>query len=537
MATSAYPDGVDAFGVPSEPEGTPLSAAGTSSRNHTELHDAINAGLVAVQNNAAVKTHDHSGDGTDRKKGAKLKQVNTHEQVDTDVNNSSIHHTLGRGPFQAAAGNHQHDYTGNDITNKPLEICTSMSRPTPFPGKMIWEVDTNRMRVWSQFPGQQTAVQGLYSTDTLERTSATNLGPALWAQWYLSPSGHGVMATPSGHSAAWTAQGSAANRCIARRINPADSQTQTDDQVISFNTNSHVADWSQANADNPNTNDAYFRMSADGQTYVRAALTWWKGQTGSIMLTYTSTGPTGEQLLGQLAAQTATPNIDWQLRLVGNKFEAYMGVEYVGAIQDPLGVTLTGYKGWGFGMQSGDGGFTQSLPNEIADISIADATYFTSSAIWQLLPVGEMPKIGIAAGHSQSINPTGTVIEWDTVVEDNFGFYNPSIKTALIVNEPGVYFVHASIVWATSLWGDHAATVLVVNDQPTPHSHWEFVRGFDYQPGFSQTVDVSAYLRLNAGDRVGVAAAHNGASAQFTGYKKESTITQMSRFFMTFHSA
>lgn len=36
-------------------------------------------------------------------------QVESHDQVDTDVNQGSIHHTLGTGPFQAAAGDHTHD--------------------------------------------------------------------------------------------------------------------------------------------------------------------------------------------------------------------------------------------------------------------------------------------------------------------------------------------------------------------------------------------------------------------------------------------
>jgi hypothetical protein len=541
VATSTYPDGIDQFNVPTEPEGTPLSSAGTATRNHTQLHDAVDVGLIAVQQNAAVKTHDHSGDGTDRKLGKKLAQVNTHETADTDVAGVSIHHTLGKGATQAAFGNHTHDYRTNEVTNKPLVKCTSTSRPfTPELGDLIWEADTNRMRVWAQFPGEATANQGLYSVDDLERTSTANLGASLWAQTYIQNNDltHGKLATPGGHSAAWIPAGSTAQRCIARRINSADQHTVTGDQVIIFNTNESVVDWTNSNQDNPTTNDVYFRMSDDGQTYVRAALTWYKGSTGSLLLAYTTTGPTGEQLLGQLAAQSNTPNILWQMRMIGNKFECYMGVEYVGAIVDPVGHTLTGYKGWGMGMQAGPGTFGgQDLPNEISQIGIADATYYTTSAVWQLLPVGDMPKVGVAAGYAQSINPTGSVIEWDVVQEDNFGFYSSSLKTALTISEPGIYFVHASVAWGTNLLGDHAATVLMVNDTRTPHMHWEFVRGYNYVPGFSQTVDVTAYVRLNTGDRLGVAAAHNGTAAQYTGYKKGDQITQLSRLFVAFHSA
>jgi hypothetical protein len=369
------------------------------------------------------------------------------------------------------------------------------------------------------------------------------MGAALWNQTYVpsaATSGHGRMASPSGHTFSWIKQGATSNRCIARRINTPDAHTVTDDQVITFNVTENVVDWAQPNPTNPVCNDTYFRMSDDGQHYIRAALTWYKGSVGSLMLAYTTSGPTGEQLLGQLAAASNTPNIAWQMRLVGNKFDCYMGVEYVGSIVDPIGATLNGFKGWGVGMQAGDdvSGFNgQSLPNEISTVTIADATYYTTSAIWQLLPVGDVPKIGLHAGHAQQINPTGSVIEWDTAVEDNFGYYNPALKTAITITEAGIYHVHASIVWGTNLLGDHAATVLLINDQRTPHMHWEFVRGYDYTPGFSQTVDVTAYVRLNVNDRLGVAAAHNGAASQYTGYKKGDQITQLSRLFVVFHSA
>lgn len=534
--STEYPDDFDSFIEPTLPEETPLSSAGSGDRNHVEHHRDLGDAVEAIQHNAALKGHDHSGDADDIAKGGKLDQTNTHENVDTDTANG-IHHTLGKGATQAAKGDHIHDYTSNEIINKPWEICPSTNRPPPFPGKMIYELDTNRVRVWAQFNNSHVAVQGLYSTDTFERTSSTDLGTSLWDQTYLIASGAGKMATPGGHSAAWIKQGSVANRCIARRINAADEYTESDDQVITLKTNENTADWTNPSADNPNSNDAYFRMSDDKQTYVRAALTWWKGSTGAIMLTYTESGPLGEQLLGQLPAPTDTPNITWQLRLVGNKFEAYAGVEYMGAINDNQGVTLTGYKGWGIGMQGGDGGAQQSLPNEISEVGIADATHYVSSAQWQLLPMGDFPRVGLFAGREQSIAPTGTVLEWDVVGEDNFGFYNPANKTSILIKESGLYHVHASIAWATQLKGDHAGTVIVINGVPSLHMHWDFVRGFQYTPGFSQTVDASAYIRLQQGDRLGVAAAHNGGAPQFTGYKKGDQITQMSRFFVTFHCA
>lgn len=53
----------------------------------------------------ALTGHDH--DGTDG--GApKLPQANTHESADTDSATTALHHTIGTGANQAAAGNHGH---------------------------------------------------------------------------------------------------------------------------------------------------------------------------------------------------------------------------------------------------------------------------------------------------------------------------------------------------------------------------------------------------------------------------------------------
>lgn len=48
--------------------------------------------------------HNHA----DAAGGGKLAQANTHESPDTDAGSSSLHHTLGTGANQAAAGNHSH---------------------------------------------------------------------------------------------------------------------------------------------------------------------------------------------------------------------------------------------------------------------------------------------------------------------------------------------------------------------------------------------------------------------------------------------
>ena len=150
-----YPDGLDNFTEPSDPENTPLSSAGSGTRNHTESHVDMGDAIEALQRHASKTTHKHTG--TDDSE--KLDQANTHEDADTDSGPSAIHHTLGRGANQAAPGNHTHDYENpGDILNVPMLICTTTTRPQdPYPGLVIYERDTNTMRAWGTFPGHDGA--------------------------------------------------------------------------------------------------------------------------------------------------------------------------------------------------------------------------------------------------------------------------------------------------------------------------------------------------------------------------------------------
>lgn len=154
MATN-YPGGVDQFDEPSQPESTALSQVGAQAspgRNHVEHHRDLGDAVQKLQEYASQRSHDHSGSTSDTTKGAKLKQANTHEQADTDSAATALHHTLGTGAYQAAPGNHTHDYDSGSILNAPYIRCTSATRPaSPTSGLTIYETDTNRMRVWNNF--------------------------------------------------------------------------------------------------------------------------------------------------------------------------------------------------------------------------------------------------------------------------------------------------------------------------------------------------------------------------------------------------
>lgn len=164
-----YPGGTDQFHEPENPEQISLSQTGNQpgssdvdgrrARNHVEHHRDLGDAVEALELNAAQKTHDHSGVGSDTTKGNRLNWANTHVGsgtgglADTDTATTAIHHTLGTTANQAAAGNHTHDYAAANqggILNAPLLRCLSTARPqAPTAGLMIYETDTNRVRVWA----------------------------------------------------------------------------------------------------------------------------------------------------------------------------------------------------------------------------------------------------------------------------------------------------------------------------------------------------------------------------------------------------
>jgi hypothetical protein len=84
---------------------------------HEAAGDAHPGYLTPAEADAAYSAlgHNHASDypalahthaGTTN--GNKLAQANTHESPDTDAGASSLHHTIGAGANQAAAGNHAH---------------------------------------------------------------------------------------------------------------------------------------------------------------------------------------------------------------------------------------------------------------------------------------------------------------------------------------------------------------------------------------------------------------------------------------------
>lgn len=104
MSTN-FPSSDDVFTEPSTPASTPLGSAGDSARDMVDNHGDMGLAIMAMQAEATLLAHVH--DGTSRN-GPKLTQANTHQSPDTDASTIALHHTIGTGANQGAAGNHTH---------------------------------------------------------------------------------------------------------------------------------------------------------------------------------------------------------------------------------------------------------------------------------------------------------------------------------------------------------------------------------------------------------------------------------------------
>lgn len=83
--------------------------------------------VVALQNNVTQITHTHDGTGLN---GDPIDQANSHENADTDHAANSLHHTIGTGATQAAAGNHNHDTKYVDFaTNQTINGIKTLNAP------------------------------------------------------------------------------------------------------------------------------------------------------------------------------------------------------------------------------------------------------------------------------------------------------------------------------------------------------------------------------------------------------------------------
>ena len=529
-----YPNAVDNFGAVVNPSTTSLSAADAGGRTHPVSHADLGAAIMALETNAAPLAHDHSTtDGNGIWPTNRLAQANTHQSPDTDASITSLHHTLGTSPTQAAAGNHAHDYAGPSIFNQPYMICTSTTRPLdPTPGMVIWETDTNCVRAWSQFPSNNLTSGIAYAYTFNSANSNTSLDSTIFTT--TTPTGtapaDGAMGSPSSGVCAWYPGANITCRQIARAVPTGYSVTNSDDQELKFTTGATTLQSRYETNPSP-ADDGYLRMSTDGQSYVRYSVI----DTG-VYIYYTTTGPTGEHFLGGTAANTNTPDTDWTCKAIGNTYLVYQGestIPLLTAVDVDNAIHVgANYRGWGIGMVGAAGETTQLVPNSITQVSITDLASANSGLIWQLLSLGNVPHIRAEAHFEQAVHPLNTaILGFDTLlgdwIPDPFMDTETS-QTDITINEPGTYQVHASISWdpAYSQF-DNATIGCTINGVDPGRKARNFMRGNGYAPGFAQTQDVYFTYRFQAGDILRVTASHNAEVICWLFWTSVAGLTQM----------
>lgn len=591
MAGINYPAEFDRFYEPSFPEETSLSKGadnvGQDTRNHYQHHHDLGQAVERLQRGAAYHDHDHSGDegtGPDDParihRGHRLKQAHTHEQVDTDTA-AGIHHTLaapsiddnagvGAARYQAAPGDHTHDYLGPTIRNQTYLPCTSTTRPdTPFPGQMIYETDTNAMRVWS-FSGTAN-LTGMSGLDDFNRTSVAGLNlptpaPPLWEQTYnVAPpanenqSGHGRFATPDGMRASWIRGGTTFNRCVARRINSADAQTLSDDQVVEWSSGVAVpyfrlseTEWGKYSmltaaqrlefAQSQASSDVYLRMSADGQKYIRVQVAFFH-----LICYATVAGAGDEKMIGAVNVWTfgdspgRTPTT--RVKAQGRTITVYIDGKVTATFFDSGADSMIGpaFRGWGIGMQAGveknsaGTAIGQTVWGYFDWVKCQDEQMYTQGFQWTLLPISATPRVALTSASRVDVT-AGRTLFYDIVwrkpdpKDDNFGSFALATPTEIRIKETGLYTLTGTVSLTCNLsrelgrWDYHDATRpdigysvwyndyvtavlavrLYVNGQAT-------ILGTT-APGYAANYQINTRQRFNKGDVLRLSASWSGWS-------------------------
>lgn len=98
-------------------------------------HSSDTTAVHGITDSSTLTTNDHDHDGAPT---AKLTQANTHESPDTDTGTSSLHHTIGSGANQSAAGNHTHQAGDIAVTFSKQGTLTTQT------GALRWYNDSGR---------------------------------------------------------------------------------------------------------------------------------------------------------------------------------------------------------------------------------------------------------------------------------------------------------------------------------------------------------------------------------------------------------
>lgn len=124
-----------------------------------------------------------------------------------------------------------------------------------------------------------------------------------------------------------------------------------------------------------------------------------------------------------------------------------------------------------------------------------------SAPSWRVLLGATTPVVRVRQSAAQTINPSGSIVEWHEELEDRFGYFNAGASlTNVVVKDAGLYQVTAAIQFDAERVPDIAHAVLCLNGQETTVRESRFMRGNLFSPGFSQTLTVTGPIRFAAND-------------------------------------
>jgi hypothetical protein len=488
-----YPGGIDSFNEPSLPETTPLSESGTGTRNHVEHHADLGNAVVALEQNASFKDHDHSGDGT-TEHGVKLAQANTHQSSsapaslssaltfgDTDKSRFSLHHTLAvrnaadlgtadndvpANGWKAAAFNHTHDFNGPSILNQPMRICTSTTRPVnPAYGTIIYETDSNVVRVWAK----------ISSTGLMPSTSDGT------PYWQILPIANVPMFK---------------------------AESRMDQELIPVYPN------------------------ALEFTHILSDFIW---------------SATGIQRFMAVSSNETLPISSWSYTVRASNSGSYT-LTYNGA--------TTASLPWDATAASVHAALVTALSADPSSITVnVDTTgpFFTVyTKAFTVFFDAPIPKSTLTGNNINLAGAINTALLGPYAVSPNTQYYGqyawrsaratpgtnqsdrgPNGGIAITIPEPGVYDVRSTIHWHPNrTYHDQSMIAILVNNKDIGRKNWEFTRGpyipvwlgptATALPGFAQTTKLAFSWRFQAGDTLRVVVRHNGYRNSFLWYNSGS---------------
>ena len=147
---------------------------------------------------------------------------------------------------------------------------------------------------------------------------------------------------------------------------------------------------------------------------------------------------------------------------------------------------------------------------------------------WVLTTAGPVPVVRLRQSFAQQLAKNGgtTAIQWNEELDDNFNCFTVAgsapYNSLITIRETGLYHVEAAIEWASAVVPENGiAKITVTSGGTTTNSEVRnsafmkttgFGLGVFFASPFQQTLPLSGYLKLTAGDQIALVCSNDGNS-------------------------